>query len=119
MSPTSSQFPNYDTLIGTAWGFGQEVVCPWSTFASNVVIGTNPPYYLSDFLSVYPQFGGTTQSFNGTVSNGSPVITDIPSTTGLLVGQVLAPFYMVQNVPVQLPFSSGTVIQSVDSPTQV
>jgi len=119
MSPTSSQFPNYDVFLGDAWGFGNEIVCPWLTLASNVVVGTNPPYSAADFLSVYPAFGGTVQMFSGIVANGSPVVTGITSTTGLLPGQVLAPFYMVQNIPVALPFQSGTVILTVDSPTQV
>lgn len=48
------------TLTGT--GYPTSVnVAQLVDSASNVVIGTNPPFLLGDFLSIYPQFGPTSQ----------------------------------------------------------
>lgn len=48
-----------NTLTGT--GYPSSVnVAQLVDSASNIVIGTNPPFSLGDFLSIYPQFGDNT-----------------------------------------------------------
>lgn len=52
---------------------------------------------------------GTTTTFTGNLTGGSPTVTGIASTTGIYVGQLLAQ----ANIP------AGTRVQSVDSTTQI
>lgn len=42
--------------------------------ASNIVVGTNPPYTVADFLAVYPQFGGTSSTLTGALTQGSNIL---------------------------------------------
>jgi hypothetical protein len=79
--------PNFNGYVGLAfgtWGDGSlfPVLAP-----IGFVFGTNPPYYLDDFLSVYPKFFGppTLTSNAGTTAN-SNVVT-VPSTVGFAPGQ--------------------------------
>ena len=88
-----SNSPDYTAWLQNAWGSGQEFwsVGPWSQIsaASNLVTGVNPPYYLDDFLAVYPQFfGAPTQVLQAGTTQGSAQIT-APSLAGLLPGQFL------------------------------
>jgi hypothetical protein len=58
--------------------------------ASNILIGTNPPYSATDFFAWYPQFGGTPAVPQGTLTSGSTSVTAVSSMTGLAVGQAVA-----------------------------
>jgi hypothetical protein len=99
--------PDLDQYLSEAWGWPSEGV-PAFCGASNIVIGTNPPYNVADFLSIYPKFGGAPTILPGTFTAGSPVVT-ATSAAALAVGQPVAPGI----VP------AGTLIQSVDSSTQI
>jgi hypothetical protein len=90
---TSGSWPNYDAWLQNTWGSGQEF---WTAgpgariaAASNLVFGVNPPYYLDDFLAVYPAFFGPLTQVTGaaTVAGGNQIA--VPSLTGLAVGQFL------------------------------
>ena len=85
---------------------GQEYWCNASGLlqgASGFVFGTNPPYYLDDFLSIYPKFFGLpTAVANASLTMGSTTIA-VSSTSGLAYGQFLQ--------AVGLP--AGTVITGV------
>lgn len=106
---TSGSWPNFNAWLGTAWGSGAEF---WSAgyswlfaSASNLVFGQNPPYFLDDFLAVYPKFFGVPTAFTGgVVTQGSNQIT-LSSTAGILVGQ----FLVCGNFP------KGTVVTVVSS----
>jgi hypothetical protein len=93
--------PNFDAWLSNAWGAGGEYwsagYCGWYNAATNLVFGQNPPYYLDDFLSVYPKFFGLPTALSGcTVTTGSSTVT-VSSLNGLNYGQfvrlpgVLAP----------------------------
>lgn len=100
--------PNFDLWLGQAWGWGDEVIGNFAA-ASNIVVGTNPPYGLLDFLTLYPKFAGAPTAVTGIESPGSAVLTGITSTAGMSAGQLVT--------GVGLP--ANTVIQTVDSGTQI
>jgi len=100
--------PNFNQWIAEAWGYGPEVIGNFAA-ASNIVVGSNPPYGLADFFAMYPKFAGAPTAITGTESPGSPVITGIASTAGMSAGQMVA--------GVGLP--ANTVIQTVDSESQI
>lgn len=58
--------------------------------ASGIAYGTNPPYGLGDFLSVYPKFFGPATAISGTLVAGSPVLTILELIPGLAIGQLVA-----------------------------
>lgn len=68
------------------WADGQGSLIPLLAACSNVIVGTNPPYSVTDFLTLYPKFGGTPKTLAG-VLNGTTAVTGLSSTAGLLVGQ--------------------------------
>jgi hypothetical protein len=72
-----------------AWGWPDEVSGIGFSGASNIVVGTNPPYSVSDFLNVYPKFGGTPTITTATLTTGSPNVT-VALATGLAAGQLVA-----------------------------
>jgi len=92
-SCSTGNWPDFNAMLGNIWGAGQEFwsVGPCCLFglASNFVFGQNPPYYLDDFLSVYPKFFGVPTALSGCVTtlgvNGS--VVSVPSTAGLNYGQ--------------------------------
>ena len=54
--------------------------------ASNILTGENPPYYCSDFLAAYPQFGGTsTQDTISVVAGNSTFTTTQTYNIGNLI----------------------------------
>ena len=99
---------DFGALTGVIWGFGNELGPGLQTLlasASNVVVGSNPPYTATDFLAIYPQFGGVTVSATGAVTGGSPNITSVSNASSFSPGQLI-------NGP-DLP--GGTAILSVGS----
>lgn len=114
--------PNYDLFLQESWGPGSGITgCPWLlTGASNVVVGTNPPYSISDFFAVYPQFGGTPQLISGVITQGSATITGISSTAGILPGQPVCPVIPLLNGQLAAgSFPYGTTVLSVDDQNTV
>lgn len=97
--------PSYNQFISEAWGWPDEVTYGGFCNGSNVVVGTNPPYTATDFLSFYPKFGGTPLAVTGTFTANSPVVTGI-TTAGILPGQLV----IGSGVP------AGTVVSAVDGP---
>src|SRR5271157_3472903 len=57
--------------------------------ASNIVIGSNPPYTIQDFLALFPKYGGVPLQQSGTLTAGSPNVTDIV-TNGMSAGNLVA-----------------------------
>lgn len=79
-------------LGGTISPYGQNIdgwVEQVKAVASNVISGTNPPYLIADFLSMYPQFGGAPIAATGTTTANSNQITGMSSITGIAVGMVI------------------------------
>ena len=111
-SPSQGLVPNFNAWLGTAWGAGAEFcnvgALGFFGSATNLVFGTNPPYYLDDFLAVFPKFFGVPASYaNVAVTTGGYTAT-MASTAGLLIGQFL----------VSADFPKGTLITAV-APTTV
>jgi hypothetical protein len=52
--------PDWCGWLDSIWGPGTDCSGPGAIIAaaSNVVIGNNPPYYVQDFLRIYPKWGG-------------------------------------------------------------
>ena len=88
---STSSCPNFDGWLQTAWGSGAEfwAASPYMRGASNLVFGTNPPYYLDDFLAMNPKFfGPATMVGNATTAAGSNQVA-LTSLAGLGYGQFL------------------------------
>jgi len=81
--------PDYNSLLAELWGWPDEGGPAFATLsaASNVVVGTNPPYALTDFLGFYPQFGSY---------GGSP-----PTYTGPLPAAVINAYIALASASVQ------------------
>lgn len=86
--------PNITALIGEVLGFEDDGYLndylPLISLASNIMVGTNPPYSATDFFSLYPKFGGTPLQPTGTVDGTTATITGVSSIAGLLAGQLVS-----------------------------
>ena len=86
-------WPNYTAWLQNAWGAGGEFQSTWPgalfAGATNMVFGQNPPYFLDDFLAVYPKFFGLPTIVTGAVTIAGSQTVDVPSVNGLLPGQFL------------------------------
>ena len=51
-------FPDYLAFLQQMWGSGYESAMGLLGSASNIVVGTNPPYAAADFYAFYPKFAG-------------------------------------------------------------
>ena len=110
-NPAQGLVPNFNAWLGTAWGSGADYynasIAGWVCGATNLVFGQNPPYYLDDFLAMYPKFFGAATVLAGCVTIAGSQQVTVPSTAGLLVGQ----FLVCGDLP------KGTVITAVGSGT--
>lgn len=86
----SGNWPDFDAWLQTAWGAEHSFFSTCGYGGSvGFVFGQNPPYYLDDFLSVYPKFFGVPTSVaSTTIAAGSSVIA-VADTIGLGYGQFL------------------------------
>ena len=103
-------FPDFNGWLATTWGFGDEGCLIAFSGASNIVVGTNPPYCVGDFVSFYPKFAGGAKPNplpGAVLTMGSAVVA--ATTAGLTAGQVL----WGPGVP------SKATILSVDSDSQL
>jgi hypothetical protein len=97
-----SSWPNFNGYINLLFGSADQSFF-YGPPNVGLVFGTNPPYYLDDFLAVNPKFfGPPTLIANASTVADSAVVT-VPSVAGLMPGQ----FVQVPNVP------PGTVISSI------
>lgn len=81
--------PNFNALLCSIWGDDYEGAYWNLAAASNVVVGTNPSYSVTDFLSLFPKWGGVPLTPTGNTTIGSNVITNVSSTANLATGQYL------------------------------
>lgn len=104
--------PDYNSYFNEIWGWPDERSgIPGISIASNVIIGTNPPYSVTDFLTLYPKFGGKPTLITGTVDGTTAVVTGVSSILGLLAGQyVIGPG--VQPGTTLVSASGSTVVLS-------
>jgi len=86
----SPGWPDYQVYIEQCWGYPLFDGGSWNALgaASNVVVGANPPYSITDFYAFFPKYAGSILTTNGTLT-GSATITNI-NTTGLATGQYIA-----------------------------
>lgn len=91
-SPAQGLVPNFNAWLATVWGSGGEffnaATCGWFVKASNLVFGVNPPYYLDDFIAIFPKFfGAPTLYSNAATTQGSATVTLAAGTQGIMPGQ--------------------------------
>jgi hypothetical protein len=82
--------PDFEQILNLWWG-GAFECSGWAAFqaaAANVIVGTNPPYTLSDFLAVYSKFFGTPTNIQiaTTLGSTSAVVSGVPQGTTLTAG---------------------------------
>jgi hypothetical protein len=82
-------FPDVNLLLSELWSGGDEFIYTrFVSQASNIVLGTNPPYSVVDFSSIYPKFIGPATVLTGTFTNGSSTVS-VTSTAGVAIGQMV------------------------------
>jgi len=82
-------FPDVNLLLSELWSGGDEFIYTrFFSQASNIVLGTNPPYSVVDFSSIYPKFIGPSTVLAGTFTNGSATVV-VASTAGAAIGQLV------------------------------
>lgn len=98
--------PDYEQILREVWGWGDETVgyLPFLSLASNILVGTNPPYSASDFFQWFPVFAGTPINVQGTLDGTTGVVSAVSDLTGLATGQLVA----------GTGIQCGSVIQSVN-----
>lgn len=101
--------PDWSAWLNAVWGPSTDDsdFCSIISQASNVVVGSNPPYTIQDFFAFYPKWGGTPLTVTGTESSGSPTFTLGAANASLASGQPV----MGAGIP------DGTFIQSVNGAT--
>ena len=77
-----SNFPDLNGILLNWWGdfYQSSVLFGIVSGASNIVVGTNPPYSINDFLAIYPQFAGPQSFFTATLIDQSQIITNVAAT---------------------------------------
>lgn len=87
-----SATPNWDLWLDTCWGIDADLIGTLPAFAgaSNIVVGTNPPFTIQDFLAIFPKFGGVQLMATATSSLGSTILNSVSTTTGIVAGNLVA-----------------------------
>lgn len=100
--------PDYNSWFNEMWGWPDEFGGSFPTLAAaaNIEFGTNPPYSITDFFSMYPKFGGIPANFTYTSDGIGPILTNVSSTANLAIGQYIAG----AGIP------SGATISAIDMP---
>jgi Protein of unknown function (DUF4054) len=117
---SSGSWPNFDAWLRVAWGSGAEF---WSNGAgrffgaTNLVFGQNPPYYLDDFLAIYPKFFGIPTPYSGAgLVIGSQSVA-LASTQGLQIGQFLVTSGLPKGSVITGVFSDHITVSNVATAT--
>ena len=82
---------NLDQFISECWGWGNESSAGLALIASasNVLVGDNPPYSVSDFITFHPQFAGCATRVQGTIDGATGNVLNLSTVTGLATGQLV------------------------------
>lgn len=105
--------PDWQCWLDSQWGpsYDGPSICGLIAAASNVIIGTNPPYTIQDFFAIYPKFGGPQLTLTGVVTAADSPNVTVTSTTGVKAGNPVAPIPGV--------IQDGTFVQSVPDSTHL
>ena len=111
MSAGSQNVPDFNAWITSEWGYPYFEGCLGSfAGASNVIVGTNPPYSITDFFAFFPKYGGKNLPLSGIFTAGLTLVTGV-DTTSLAVGQYVGSAG-------NLAFPSGTIIVQINVSNQ-
>jgi hypothetical protein len=89
--------PDWNGWLASIWGPSTDPFDSSAIIAlvSNVVVGSNPPYTIQDFFTMYPKFAGPallsgSASPEGDLTIGSATVANVHNTAGMAVGQPIA-----------------------------
>lgn len=95
----------YNELLANIWTSPYDFGGLWLiSAASNIIVGNNPPYSVTDFFAQNPKFGGSTVNISGTIAGQTFTVANpsvLPNT--IAIGQYL----VSSNLP------SGTTITAI------
>jgi hypothetical protein len=79
--------PDYNALLAQIWGSSDDLsgLFPWLAIASNVIIGTNPAYSVTQFFEQMPSFAGVPTVVQGTVTTDSAIVSALTSPAGAMI----------------------------------
>lgn len=105
--------PGWDLWLESQWGpsFEGPGCAGIIAAASNVVVGTNPPFTLQDFFTLYPVFGGTALMVSATTVLNSPNVTVV--SAGMAAGQPVAGAGIPDGALIQSVTDSGHIVLTV------
>lgn len=103
----SGSWPNYSGWLDNTWGSGAAYgrICGYPWNASNLTFGQNPPYFLDNFLAVYPKYFGAGTSLAGFSAAQGTNVLSVSSTAGM--GLAAGQFVVIPSFP------PGTIITAV------
>jgi Protein of unknown function (DUF4054) len=112
-----SNWPNYECWITSQWGYpafeGNNYGLGSLLYAAaNIVVGGNPPFTATDYLSIFPKFGGTPVTVQNcqTQANSQTIILEKPQPTlipgNLVIGSgIPGGAYVLTNANTQMTIS--------------
>lgn len=102
--------PNYTTCLENWWGWPNDRIDALYLLggASNIVVGSNPPFTIQDFFSFHPKFGGQASLVYAATTENSNTVSITPMNPEPTSG-----------IPVSCPgvIPNGTFISSVSGNT--
>jgi hypothetical protein len=116
-----SNYPNYNAMLANFWGAGQSLEFAGTGPFCNVgfVFGSNPPFYLDDFLAIYPKFFGLPTALSGAGTTQGSAVVSVPSTQGLQYGQFMQSYgvlpkgsVIVGLTPTTITLNQGALVAS-------
>lgn len=81
--------PDWTQWLDSVWGPNTDdgsLQFPIIAVASNVVVGSNPPYTIQDFFGFYPKWGGTPLSVTIATAAGSANVTLSAANSNIAIG---------------------------------
>jgi hypothetical protein len=112
--PQYSNQPDFIQILELWWGGAYEssAYAAYQAAAANVIVGTNPPYTLNDFLAVYQKFFGCATDATLTTTAASPNATLVLSANSEIILSA-GMFLTAASLP------GGTTVLSVGSANAV
>lgn len=118
MTPMGSNYgsgpgwPDFSGFITQCFGgptyLGSSVYA-WFAAASNIVIGQNPPYSVTDFYAYFPKYAGPAVTTPGTLDGVTNIATQVNTNVGgIAIGQYIAHSAVTPAIP------TGTTITAVN-----
>jgi hypothetical protein len=85
-------WPDYTEYFNSAWGWPDEYSGSFATLlaAANIQLDSNPPYSVTDFFSIYPNFAGNSTQATCNTDGSTNVLTNVSTFVGVALSQLIS-----------------------------